>query len=298
MNISLDLYKVFYSVAKNKNITRASEELMISQPAVSKSIKTLELQMNSKLFNRTNSGVKLTEIGELIYEKVENAIKLIESAENDIKSLLNMEIGVLRIGTSKIIMDMFLMPYIIKFKEEYPNIKIELLTDNTDLLEKYELGLTDIVFTNMPAEIPANCKFEKLITLNNCFAANEKYIEYKNRKLKDKDLEQLPLLILNKGTINRARIEEYCLSKKIKLNPEMEFGSNSLVKEFTINGFGIGMLDEEYIKEELKNNKLFKLDIDITLKEKYLGMFYNSNNSSLVLSKFIEIIKKDLEITN
>ncbi len=78
MNISLELYKVFYYVAKNKSITRASNELMISQPAVSKSIKTLENQMDSKLFERTNNGVSLTKMGELIYGRVENAIQLIE----------------------------------------------------------------------------------------------------------------------------------------------------------------------------------------------------------------------------
>ncbi len=107
MNISLELYKVFYCVAKNKSITGASNELMISQPAVSKAVKTLENQMNLRLFERTNNGVKLTEIGQLIYRRVENAIQLIESAENDVKSILNMELGTLRIGASKVIIDEF-----------------------------------------------------------------------------------------------------------------------------------------------------------------------------------------------
>lgn len=297
MNISLDLYKAFYFVAKNKSITKAAQELMISQPAVSKSIKTLENELNSKLFERTNNGVKLTEIGNLIYKKIENAMFLIESAENDIKSVLNMEIGTLRIGASKVIIDEFLMPYIIKFKNKYPKIDIKILTDNTNLLEEYELGLVDIIFTNMPAEIPNKCKFVKLITLNNCFAANEIYKEYKNKKLKPIDLKNLPLLLLNKGTVNRTRIEEYCSNKNIQINPKMEFGSNSLIKEFTLNGFGIGMLDEEHIKKELESGKLFKLDINIPLTEKYLGMCYNENNSRLALKEFIKIIEEDLELT-
>ena len=236
---------------------------MISQPAVSKSIKTLENELNSKLFERTNNGVELTEVGNLIYKKIENAISLIESAENDIKSVLNMEMGTLRIGASKVIIDEFLMPYIIKFKNKYQKIDIKILTDNTNLLEEYELGLVDIIFTNMPAVIPDKCKFVKLITLNNCFVANETYNEYKNKKLKASDIEKLPLLLLNKGTVNRTRIEEYCNNKNIQINPKMEFGSNSLIKEFTLNGFGIGMLDEEHIKEELESGKLFKLDINM-----------------------------------
>ncbi len=290
MNINLDLYKVFYYVAKNKNISRAAEELMISQPAVSKSIKTLENQMNIQLFKRTNNGVKLTEIGNIIYKKVENALTLIESVESDVKSRLNIQSGTLTIGVSRAIMDEFLMPHIIDFHNKYPNIKIKLLTDNTDLIKKYQLGLVDVVFTHMPAEIPENCKFIKLTSFHNCFAANEKYINYKNKKLLNKDLEKLPLLLLDKGTINRNRIDEYCYKNKIKLNPEMEFGSNTLIKDFTLTGFGIGMLDEEGIKEELENGKLFKLDIDIPLREKYLGLFYNPNNQNLVLDKFIKLI--------
>ena len=290
MNINLDLYKVFYYVAKNKNISRAAEELMISQPAVSKSIKTLENQMNIQLFKRTNNGVKLTEIGNIIYKKVENALTLIESVESDVKSRLNIQSGTLTIGVSRAIMDEFLMPHIIDFHNKYPNIKIKLLTDNTDLIKKYQLGLVDVVFTHMPAEIPENCKFIKLTSFHNCFAANEKYINYKNKKLLNKDLEKLPLLLLDKGTINRNRIDEYCYKNKIKLNPEMEFGSNTLIKDFTLTGFGIGMLDEEGIKEELENGKLFKLDIDIPLREKYLGLFYNPNNRNLVLDKFIKLI--------
>ena len=70
MNINLELYKVFYYVAKNESITRAANELAISQPAISKSIKTLENQINTSLFVRKRDGVTLTEAGETIYKKI------------------------------------------------------------------------------------------------------------------------------------------------------------------------------------------------------------------------------------
>lgn len=292
MNVSLDLYKVFYCVAKNKNITRASEELMISQPAVSKSIKTLEEQLGAELLERNSSGVELTELGNMIYEKIENALLLIDSAEGDIKSVLNMEEGTLSIGTSKTIINEFLMPYIVAFNNSYPNIKIKIFTDTASLIKKYQLGLIDIVFINMPTDnIPVDCELVKLMEFNNCFVANDKYIEYKDKKLEPKDLEKLPLLLLNEGTINRKRIDDYCYNHSIKIKPKMEFGSNTLIKDFAVNGFGIGMLDEENVKDEIENNKLFKLDIDIKLSEKYLAMFYNTNMKKLSLKKFIKIIK-------
>lgn len=68
MNINLDLYKVFYYVAKNKSITKAANELMITQPGISKSIKKLEEQLRCSLFIRTKSGVILTDEGKIFYD--------------------------------------------------------------------------------------------------------------------------------------------------------------------------------------------------------------------------------------
>ena len=119
MNINLELYKVFYYVAKNESITRAANELSISQPAISKSIKTLEEQINTPLFIRKRDGVSLTEAGESIYNKIKEAIELIDSAEDDIKSLTNLESGSINIGASKTIIHEYLMPHIKKFHKEY-----------------------------------------------------------------------------------------------------------------------------------------------------------------------------------
>ena len=98
MKTNLELYKVFYYVAKNKNITQAANELMVSQPAVSKSIKTLERDLNTTLFNRNNDGVSLNNAGELLYNKIKQAMELIISAEQDIDNLNNMEQGTINIG--------------------------------------------------------------------------------------------------------------------------------------------------------------------------------------------------------
>lgn len=290
MNINLELYKVFDCVAKNKSISRAASELLISQPAVSKSIKNLEEQLNVNLFKRINNGVELTEYGEKLYDKVDIALELINSAEVNIMQILNMEEGIITIAASNIIIQEYLMEYIVKFKNKYPKIKLKIISDGSKIEERFKLGLIDIVFINMPTDIPTGVNFKKLITVNNCFVANEKFSMYKDKKISIKDIEELPLLLLNKGTINRSRIDEFAYLNNIKIKPVMEFDSNTLVKKFALNGFGIGMLDEESIKEELNENKLFKIDIDISLKEKYLGVYYKKENENILVDKFMEII--------
>ena len=296
MNINLELYKTFYYVAKNESISRAANELLISQPAISKAIKTLEDQLNTNLFIRKRDGVELTEAGETIYKKIKDAMDLIGSAENDLKTLTNMESGTINIGASKTIIHEFLMPYIKSFHKAHPNINIKIHTDKTsDIIKKAKMGIIDVIFTNLPYTLPQEFNEFKLIDLHDCFIANEDFSEYKNKKLTIKDLENLPLLVLTKGTATRIRLDNFCEENNIHIKPAMEFSSNTLIKEFTEEGFGIGLLNEEHIKEELQSGKLFKLDINLTLKEKYLGMVYNKENKSLVAKNFIKYIKDSIK---
>lgn len=295
MNINLELYKTFYYVAKNKNISRASNELSISQPAISKAIKTLEEQLNTNLFIRKRDGMELTEAGEAFYKKIKDAMELISSAENDLKVITSMETGVINIGASKTILHDFLMPYIKDFHKKYPKINIRIYTDKTsDLIDKSKMGIIDVIFTNMPYGLPANFDSIKIFQLHDCLACNKTYKYLEGKKISKKDLSKLPLLVLTKGATTRIRLDDYCTKNNIEIHPEMEFGSNTLIKEFTEAGFGIGLLTEEHIKEELESGELFKLDLEIPLSEKYLGMVWNKDNKSLVAKNFIKYIKNNI----
>ena len=86
--VNLELYRVFYTVARCGSLTKAAEELFISQPAVSQAVKQLETQLGTTLFNRTHRGMELSvQGGKLIYKKVEDALGLLESAENTLIEL-------------------------------------------------------------------------------------------------------------------------------------------------------------------------------------------------------------------
>lgn len=293
MNINFELYKVFYYVAKNSSISRAANEMMISQPAISKSIKTLEEQVGTSLFIRKRDGVILSEAGETIYNKIKDAVELIVSAENDLDALTNMDTGVINIGASRTILHEFLMPYIKIFHKKYPKVSIRIFTDKTDLLlKKAKMGLIDVIFTNMPYNVSNNFDSFKLMDLHDCFAANETFKYLKDRTITKNDFEKLPLLVLTKGASTRIRLDEYCTDNNIVINPEMEFGSNTLIKDFTLAGFGIGMLTEEHIKDELEDGTLFKLNIELPLKEKYLGMIYDYSSIGYISKNFIKYIKE------
>ncbi len=295
MNVNLELYKAFYYVGKNKSISKAADELMISQPAISRSIKTLEGQLNVNLFIRKRDGVELSEAGLLIFDKVKNAIMLIENVENEISSFKKLDFGYINIGASKTILHEFLMKYITEFHKEYPNIVIRVYTDKTSLLiKKSKIGLIDIIFTNLDDNDYSDFENVRLIKINDCLAVNESYSNLKDKVISNKELEELPFILLTKGATSRNIFNNVCNKNGIRINPIMEFGSNSLVKEFTLSGFGVGLLTEEFIKDEIKSGKLIKLNTKLNLGSKYIGMLYTKDSINYAAKEFISHIKNSI----
>lgn len=88
MNIDLELYRIFYTVAKYKNISKATEELFISQPAITQRINNLEKQLNIKLFYRRPDGMQLTMEGKELYNYVKDSIETMNNVENKFNGYL------------------------------------------------------------------------------------------------------------------------------------------------------------------------------------------------------------------
>ncbi|MDF1555941.1 MAG: LysR family transcriptional regulator [Deferrisomatales bacterium] len=125
-DLNLKHLKVFYYVAKNLSFTRAAEELFISQPAVTMQISALEKQYGLRLFSRKKNELSLTEPGRLLYRY---AAKVVEIAFEAERALLNLKAnpqGLLRVGTTKTITRYWLTPYILRFQQAFPRVKLQL----------------------------------------------------------------------------------------------------------------------------------------------------------------------------
>ncbi len=131
--MTLRLMKIFRSVAEHKSFSRASEELEITRPAVSQAITQLEDQLQVKLFNRTTRKVTLTTEGELYYHHVVDILERMELMEEQLKMPFRGPAGRIRIETSSAIANYFLLPYILSFQQNYPNIEILLGTNESNI---------------------------------------------------------------------------------------------------------------------------------------------------------------------
>lgn len=295
MNVNLELYKIFLTVAKNNSITKAANELMISQPGISKSIKNLESQLKCSLFIRTKRGVILTEEGKVFYSKLSDAMQLIDNAEKSLTEMINLECGNLNIGISNTLTKNFLLNYLDIFHKMYPKIKIKIHTEpTTELLIKARNGIIDFIILNLPYDMPTDFYVKRLKTIQDCFVANNDYIYLKDKQIPLTKLNNYPLILISKGSNTRYFLDNFCSKNKTTLIAEMELASYSLVTHFIKKGFGIGLVTKDFIKEDLKNGNLFELQVLPKIDKRYIGVAYpKSKVLRYCATTFLKIIENN-----
>lgn len=295
MNIDFELYRVFYVVANNGNITKASEELNISQPAISKSIKNLESQLGGQLFVRTKRGVILTEEGKEFYKYIKHAIEYINNAENKFSELINLEVGSIRIGVSTTITREFLLPYLEEFHKLYPRIDIQIVTNyTTDLFPMLRNGLLDLILLNLSGKsYGKDIEITKCRKLHDIFVVNENYKELTNKKVSLKTLCKYPLILQAKGSNTREFLDSFTKKYDITLKPNIDIASYSLVYEFTKIGLGVGYVTKEYVTKDLENGTLYEIDLEERIPSRFIGIALCKNSvPNFSTKKLIEIINK------
>lgn len=293
MNINLEYYKIFYEVAKEQNITKASENLNISQPAISKTIKLLEEKLGGTLFVRTKKGVILTEEGKEFYSYITKAMEYINSAENKFSDLINLETGVIKIGINSTLTKEFLLSYLEIFNKSYPKIDIQITNGITShLINELKNGLIDIVFLNLNDKDYGNdIDIIKCKKIHDVFIASKKYSELNDKVISLNELKNYPLIFQAKGSNTRNFLDNFLKEKNITLKPNIELASYSLVTEFCKAGFGIGYAVKEFIQKDLNEGKIFSLKIKENIPERYIGFaISNKHLPSFSTKKLIEII--------
>ena len=295
MNIDFELYRIFYTVANHKNITKASKELNISQPAISKSIKNLEEQLGGQLFVRTKRGVILTEEGSEFYNYIKQAIEYISNAENKFTELINLETGCIKIGISTTLTKEFLLPYLEEFHRLYPKIDIQIITNiSSELFSKLRNGLIDIIILNLnEKDYGQDINITKCKRITDCFVINKTYSNLINNEISIKELNKYPLILQSKGSNTREFLDDFAKKNNTVLKPNIELASYSLVVEFAKIGLGIGYATKYYIKEELKNKQLYEINLKEKIPSRYISIATsNKHLSNFSTKKLIEIIMK------
>lgn len=288
MNIDLDLYRIFYVVAKHKHMTRASEELHISQPAISQSIKKLEDQLDGTLFLRSNKGMELTEEGKMFFEYVKGALELIDNAEKEFTSFKELTKGEIKIGCSTTLTKLILLDAIEKFHKDYPNIDINIINDLTsNLINNLKIGRLDFVIFNESNVKESNVVLKKIKELKQGFVYNPSIFSDNIENFND--LNNYPLIFQQPLSNSRKLLDYIALSNNVKLIPKMEVVSQELITCFTHIGLGIGFVIIDLAKRNFPDLKELQLNKNIP----NINVFLATNKSislTFASKKFIDYL--------
>ena len=283
MNINFELYKVFYEVANEKSISKGAEKLLISQPAVTQSIRTLEEQLGGKLFIRTPKGVVLTNEGEILYNYIKEGMNYFINGSNKFLSLKNLDSGVLNIGASTVISENLLIDVLSLFHKKYPNVIINIYNDLTDnLVKKLRNGDLDIIVISTDNNYK-DIEVHDVCLLHDIFVSNEML----DITLDRDNINDLDIIIQKNPSVMRRNFDK-CID--FEFSPKMEVVSHSLVCKLVSNGFGIGLVTKEFVKDfyEVKSNIL------IPARRVVYGI-KDGRECSFSCSEFIKMIEEYYE---
>lgn len=290
---NLELYKAFYTVAKCGSLTKAAEELYISQPAVSQAIKQLETQLGGTLFNRTHKGMELSETGgKQIFPLVEQALKLFEQVESKYAELKDTATGVVRICASDTVATHFLLPYIKRYHEMYPDVNLILQNGTSgETIELLKNKKGDIGFVNLPIDDSDVNLLSSVMQLHDTFVASERFAELENGVVELKRLQDYPLLMLELSTSTRQAIVSFAHSQGIHLHPEIELASLELMAELAKSGIGIACIPREFVSHEIENGSLKEIITTPALPARAIGLCLpKGENLTFAVKEFLKMV--------
>jgi DNA-binding transcriptional LysR family regulator len=186
-----DKLRIFHAVATAESLTRAGEQLNVSQSAVSRQISALEESLQVSLFNRHARGLMLTEQGEILFRTVTDILNRLSTAENILHDSKERPKGPLRITAPTAIGTLWLTPHMREFCEKYPDIKVTLLVEDRELdLIKRE---ADVALRLFPAR-QGDLVEKKLTSFNNSLYASSDYLRQHGKPKTAQDLSEHQLI--------------------------------------------------------------------------------------------------------
>lgn len=299
MESNLSYYKIFYTVAKEGNISHAAKSLYISQPAISKSLHKLENSLETTLFHRSSKGVALTSEGQLLYEHLKNAFETIDTAEQQLKKIKQLGIGHVRIGVSTTLCKYMLLPYLKKFVAHYPHIKITIDCQSTfHTVKLLEQGKIDIGLIGKPENLK-NLDFYPIQKIEDTFVATKTYLQnLQLREGTESDFLSADIfltanvMLLDEENITRHYIDDYFQRYQIKTNQILEVSNMDLLIEFAKIGLGVACVIKEFVLEELNNHTLIEIPLQIPVPKREIGFAYATKTPlSQAVSSFIDFYK-------
>ncbi len=291
-HISMRQLQVFEASARLSSITRAAEELFLTQPTVSMQIKKLEGSVGLPLFEQVGKRISLTDAGEALYRAAREILEMLGRLEMEVAELKGLKTGQLRLAvvtTAK-----YFAPRILgKFCKDYPGIDASLeVTNRERLLERMTKNLDDLYIVGRPPESP-EYEFEPYMPNPLVTVAPSTHPLAKEHNIPLSRIADEPFIIREKGSGTRKALETHFETHKLKLNIKMELGSNEAIKQAILGGLGIAVLSQHTLGQGIDQTGLTILDVKgFPIQWQWHVGHMRGKRLSVVARTFLEFLRR------
>ncbi|MBM7624572.1 LysR family transcriptional regulator [Sporohalobacter salinus] len=290
-NLNLRELKIFVTVCKTGSMSKTAEKLYVTQPAISQTISDLEEKLNVKLFDRIKRNLNLTHSGKILLKYSQKVLLLIDETQNTIEDIANMKQGQLSIGASMTI-GTYLVPNIIQnFSQEFENIKLPFIIDNTSIIERMILdNEIDIGLVEGPIkseDIIVKPFFDDKLYL----VCSLKHKWANKKKINPKEIKTEELIMREEGSGTRAVIENNLYQANLEYNIKHVLNNIEAIKKTIEANMGISFLPKISIEEEIKQNKLVAKEIEgINFTRQFRIIYHKDKYRSPLFKEFINYL--------
>lgn len=292
MNYTLNQLRIFLKVAQTLNITRASKELHLSQPAVSIQLKNFQDQFKIPLFETINKRLYVTDFGYEIIEAAEKIIYEMDEIENKVHAHQGQLTGKLKlsvVSTGKYIAPYFLTDFI----KQNPGIELLMdVTNKLQVLQSLESNKTDFALVSV---LPEHLQIEKIELMHNkLFVVGGKDNTYKSKNYDWKILKEMPLIYREEGSGTRYVMESFIKRNKLTVTKKMELTSNEAVKQAVIAGLGYSIMPLIGIRNEIQNKQIQIIPVKgFPIQSVWTLIWLKKKKLSPVATAYLNHLKKE-----
>jgi len=282
----------FLCVANHLNFSRAAVELGLTPSALSHAVRTLENRLGVRLFNRTTRSVGLTEAGERLFARLKPAFRDIDDALEDLNHFREKPSGNLRITAGRQAAELVLLPMAGRFLEAYPDVKLEIVTDD---------ALVDVVAQGFDAGVRFGIRLEADMvslpigsTLRSVVVGSAEFFRKHPVPQKPEDLHGLPCIRhrFPSGTLYRWEFERGGITQEIEVDGPLTLGDVSLMVGPALQGVGLAYVFEDMVKTQIADGSLVQVLGDWCPYYPGLHLYYPSRRHvPAALKAFIEFAR-------
>lgn len=293
MNVTLRMLRVFESVAKHLNFTRAAEELHLSQPAVSMQIKQLEDVVGLPLFEHLGKRVYLTDAGKECFHYARSLSQLLEEMESVLTGLKGVQRGRLDIAVASTA-NYFGTRLLAAFSQRHPHSSYRFdVTNRETLLQQLQNNEKDLVIMGQPPE-EMDLVAEPFMENPLVVIAPKGHALAGVRRIALARLSEEPFVVRERGSGTRIAMERFFELRAVKLTTSMELTSNEAIKQAVQAGLGLGIVSVHTLELELETERLVVLDVEgFPIARHWYVVFRKGKRLSPIATAFKDFVLAD-----